>query len=279
MKKAAVFFILIFICSFAFAELSPEETLNKYYSASSSENMQEFLSVVETEHLNSDELKVETDFVQALWDRVDKQEYEILEIRKTVTDDGKTALLNYIMTSSYTVVKGNEKVEFKGMEYVALLVNDSGTWKVSFAMPLGDYLKTRQTITETKAAVEETKIIAKGIDEARKNPPEIKVSDIVPKDNFDIILLLVLAVIGIGVLIGVKIMLAIIKAVFGGKKQQVVKEEKKETENRIIEKKPEPSEKTSKKEYTAAMKILRKRYAKGEITTDDFERMKEDLEG
>ncbi|MFH1240391.1 MAG: SHOCT domain-containing protein [Candidatus Diapherotrites archaeon] len=120
----------------------------------------------------------------------------------------------------------------------------------------------------------------------------------------------------VGWLIALIVIAIILKAVFGRKKKEKPKEEKPAQEKSVeekpkpqpkpevkeqkpVDKKPEPKQESepepkkeiqetikkepsktmTNKEYSDAMKVLRKRYAAGEITTQQFKEMKKELEG
>jgi len=287
-------FVILLSCTYA---LTPEEALDKYYSSSTTENIDEYLSVLDTTGMSGQEIADEKKLVELIWNTVDEQSYSIHEIRKVLTEDGKTALLNFILTSSYKNTATGEVTSFSNIEHVALLSNDSGDWKVIYSIPFEEYLKLRDLGIQ---AIEMERQLEEGVQEILRVEEQGGVPKVlidgepydgngdsqppVPGDFIDFLINIVI------VIIVLLILYSIIKSVFKKKKpkekKEVVKKVEKK-EEKAVEKKPEDvkapeiprsPKPTTKKEFSDAMKVLRKRYASGEITKEQFQEMKKELE-
>ena len=274
MKKTLLLVLLLLFSCTCFA-LTPEETLEKYYSSSSSENLDDFLSVLDTSSLSQTEIAEQKGFLQSVWDQVDNQEYSIADSRIVITEDGKTALVNYIINFSYEGPEG--KTSVKDAQYVALLLKDSGDWKVAYAIPLENYLNLRNNMVSLKAVSEQGEILESEMNDFVGQDQKVKVN--VGPAGFGFLGGIVEGLMTIGTIIVAGLIVLFVLSLFKKKKPENQQPENKSEEEPNLESVvPEAKNPKSKADYSKAMKILRKRYAKGEITTDEFNMMKKELE-
>lgn len=322
MKKIVIYTALIMLLSTTVA-LTPEETLREYYNASASEDIQAYMAIIDTSQMSQQELQNHKQLAELTWNSIENQQYSIGKLRTIVTEDGKTAFLDYILTASYENTANGEKTSLKNVEHVALLLKDTGNWKQAFAMPLEDYLTFRDTMVQMKAVQNELNTAVSEIEEFEQTgKPQILLDGqppgtIVNGNWLTGILDMLISLVVIGIIIDT---ILIIISLFKGKKGTPAKKEKEKTapeketagknipvkkeqekkeiidskkENiapkkaAITKKEPEKSQpkketltkKTEKEktEFSQAMKILRQRYAKGEINKKQFDEMKKDL--
>ncbi len=296
MKK--FLFLLLFLIFFSFVSAdSPEEAIEKYYSSSASENLDEFFSVTDLTGLTEEDIALEKRIVELMWNTIDEQTYSITEKKTVIDKAGENALVQFKLSASYKNIKTAEETSFTDMAYIALLSKQEN-WKVVFSIPIKEYLELRERTVEMKAIEEEAQTL---IDDNPKEDGKVLI-DGKPWDengngditDFSLLGLIDLAILGVEIIIGILVLLLIIsffKGKKGGSSQQHVvvnvnapKEDKSAKDKSAKDKpvegtkpKEKPAPAAQKKERSDAMKILRKRFASGEITKKEFDEMKKSL--
>ena len=90
MKKTLILVFLVFFLSIALAD-SPKEAVEKYYSSSAAENLEEYFSVTDLTGLNQEDIALEKKIVELVWNTIDEQTYSITE-KESIIDDIKNVI-------------------------------------------------------------------------------------------------------------------------------------------------------------------------------------------
>ncbi|MFH1588569.1 MAG: SHOCT domain-containing protein [Candidatus Diapherotrites archaeon] len=295
MKKLLLLFFVLIFSSIVLAD-SPEEAIEKYYSSSAAENLEEYFSVTDLTGLDQEDIALEKRIVELMWNTIDEQTYSITEKETVIDEAGENALVQFKLSASYKNMKTGEATSFTEMAYIALL-SKQGNWKIVYSVPMKEYLELRQRTVEMKAIEAEMESF---IEQNPKEEGKLLV-DGKPWDGNgtgdgilegSLLGLIDSAILGVEIVIAVLVLLLVVSFFKGGKKedsapssQQVVvnvNASETQTQKPAAEaKQPKPAEQAqsamTKKEFSESMKILRKRYASGEITKKQFNEMKKDL--
>lgn len=147
--KYIMFILLAFGIVFA---NSYEDALEAYYSASVLEDANAFMESVDTSNASSSQLANTLELTILIWEEYDTDAYSISNLE--CIEDAGYALCKY---SLYAKISGAETLSYD-LEYISLLHKIDGLWKVSFAMPLDEYLETRaeqQKLATTDAMLDD----------------------------------------------------------------------------------------------------------------------------
>lgn len=132
MKKLLIALIL-FAALFA---AGIEDTIAGYYAASKSENIEEFMSYVDTSDLDASEIEYERQMMLGIWEVYDTEEYYIRGLEYATDPSGEYAMAGYSLNAT---ISGAENFNYE-LDYVMLLHNVGGNWKVSYVMPYEEYV-------------------------------------------------------------------------------------------------------------------------------------------
>ena len=132
MKK--ILFALI-LCAALFAA-GIEDTIAGYYAASKSENIEEFMSYVDTSGLDGSEIEFERQMMLGIWEAYDTDNYRISGLEYSMDATGEYAMAGYSLNAT---ISGAENFNYE-LDYVMLLHKVGGSWKVSSVMPYEEYV-------------------------------------------------------------------------------------------------------------------------------------------
>ncbi|MCP4647588.1 MAG: hypothetical protein GY852_07620 [bacterium] len=132
MKKLLIALIL---CAALFAA-GIEDTIAGYYAASKSENIEEFMSYVDTSDLDASEIEYEREMMLGIWEAYDTEEYHIRGLEYSTDTSGEYAMAGYSLNAT---ISGAENFDYE-LDYVMLLHSVGGNWKVSYVMPYEEYV-------------------------------------------------------------------------------------------------------------------------------------------
>jgi len=141
MMKIIFFLSLISLASFA---ASIEDTVNTYYEASKQENIESYMDHIDTSEMENDEIEHIRELTLGIWEAYDTDHYTVSSLEYFTESDYSMA--QYTLNAS---VSGAENFEFE-LEYVMLLHNVDGNWKVVSSMPYEEYAN----LTEESRALE-----------------------------------------------------------------------------------------------------------------------------
>ena len=130
--------ILVFLAFGMLFANTPQQALDAYYNAFMLEDIDSFMDAVDTSNTTSEQVSNTRELTMLLWQQYDTDSYSISELE--CLEDGDDALCEYRL---HAKISGAESLSYD-LEYIALLHKVSGEWKVSFAMPLDEYLETRE---------------------------------------------------------------------------------------------------------------------------------------
>jgi len=295
MKKILILFFILFFSLTVLAD-SPEEAIEKYYSSSAVENLEEYFSVTDLTGLNQEDIALEKRIVELTWNTIDEQTYSIKEKETVIDEAGENALVQFKLSASYKNVKTGEATSFSDMVYIALLSKQEN-WKIVYSIPMKEYLELREKTVQMKAIESEMESL---IEDNPKEDGKVLIDGKPWIGNGgtgqgSLLGLIDSAIFGVEIIIGIIVLLLVASFFTGGKKEestqgtgehqivvnvntrgvQSTKQPKTETQAKPAE---QAKTEMSKKEFSDAMKILRKRFALGEITKEQFNQMKKDLE-
>ncbi|MBN1941448.1 MAG: hypothetical protein JW772_04680 [Candidatus Diapherotrites archaeon] len=128
---------------------TPEQALEKYYSSSHAENLEEHFSVVYTEGMSGEEIEAYSEIIEMTWDEIEIHSYSINNAEAILSDSEDEALIKYNLDLDYTVDSG-ERLAVEGIPYIAYLIKTSD-WQIAFAMPASDYLELKSQVIEVEA--------------------------------------------------------------------------------------------------------------------------------
>jgi len=132
MKKLLIALIL-FAAVFA---AGIEDTVAGYYAANKNENIEEFMGYVDTSGLSESEIAYEREMVLGIWEAYDTEEYYIGGLEYATDESGEYAMAGYSLNAT---ISGAENFDYE-LDYVMLLHNVGGSWKVSSVMPYEEYV-------------------------------------------------------------------------------------------------------------------------------------------
>jgi hypothetical protein len=132
MKKLMIALIL-FAAVFA---AGIEDTVAGYYAANKNENIEEFMSYVDTSGLDASEIAYEREMVLGIWEAYDTEEYYIRGLEYSTDPSGEYAMAGYSLNAT---ISGAENFDYE-LDYVMLLHSVGGSWKVSSVMPYEEYV-------------------------------------------------------------------------------------------------------------------------------------------
>jgi hypothetical protein len=127
--------IALLLCAATFA-VGIEEAIAGYYAASKSEDIESFMSRVDTSNRSASEIEYEREMALGIWDAYDTEEYRISGLEYHVDPSGEYAMAAYSLNAT---VSGAENFNFES-DYVMLLHRVGGTWTVAYVMPYEEYL-------------------------------------------------------------------------------------------------------------------------------------------
>ncbi len=287
-RKTALLFCLVFLCSAAFAQ--NEELLgliDDYYAGVEAQDADAVLATM----VEQDDYALTREVIEALITSYSQSGFELEFVSESVSDDGTMANIIFDASGQVTEEESGQTLEISD-RFIALFVLEGSGLKISRLMPLVDFTQEIKQYNDIEeAASEQNESEWEAVQDGDWNPIE----ELVIMAG----LLFVLLFIG-GVI-----------AVIG----KLWKKNKEKEEEKVVEKKPgkaEPKESVkqdkdkikeksvkkevpekketatqkargteepkTKKEYSDAVKILRKRFAGGEITKEQFKEMKELLD-
>ncbi len=291
MKEKIVFLLLILFCFSFVSANSPKEAVEKYYSSSASENLEEYFSVVDLSGLTEEDTALEKMIVELTWNTIDEQTYSIKEMESVMDETGTGALVQFKLSASYKNTKTGETTSFNDVDYIALLSKQEN-WKIVYSIPMKEYLELRQRTLDLKAVEEEMQTFK---EEEPKTEGKLLVDGKPYTGNPEkgsLLGLIDSLIFGVQVIIAIIVLLLILSFFTGNKKEekssggqnvvvnvnsngsQPTKKQETQKKMKALGVKLNPE---TKKEFSDAMKILRKRYATGEITKKEFNQMKKDL--
>ena len=134
MKQIILFFLAL---GMLFAN-TPQQALDAYYAAFMLEDIDAFMDAVDISNTTSEQVSNTRELTMLLWQQYDTDAYSISELE--CLEDEDDALCEYML---HAEISGAETLSYD-LEYLSLLHKVSGEWKVSFAMPLDEYLETRE---------------------------------------------------------------------------------------------------------------------------------------
>ncbi|MCK4319441.1 hypothetical protein KAW38_02615 [Candidatus Micrarchaeota archaeon] len=135
--KRMIFVLLLF--GFFFAN-TVGDTVNGYYLASYNEDIDVYMGYMDVLDLTDEEVQTTRELTLGIFSAYNTEEYMVTDLEHVV--DGKYALAQYEL---YAKISGAESVEYT-LDYVMLLHNIMGDWKIVFVMPLDDYLESSNQI-------------------------------------------------------------------------------------------------------------------------------------
>jgi len=290
MKRILFLFIVLILFSFASAD-SPEEAIEKYYLSSASENLEEYFSVTDLTGLDSDDIALEKKIVELVWNTIDEQTYSITEKKSVIDEQGTGALVQFKLSAGYKNIKTGEATSFTNAAYIALLSKQEN-WKIVYSIPMKEYLELRERTVQMQAIEEEAQIL---IDDNPKEGGKILIDGKPWTGNGNgdgtgsLLGLIDTGIFAVEIIIGILMLLLVVSFFKGGKKEDSSSSSQQVVVNvnssKIPSQKPaaktKPTEQQqkqiAKQEFSDSMKILRKRFASGEITKKEFSEMKKSL--
>ncbi len=290
MKITLIAIALLLLLSFGFAD-TPEEALEKYYTAAEAENLDQYFSVVSTRQMTEEDLAFEKRVVELTWNSVEGQSHKIEGLQTIVDGEGKTALMQFNLTASYKNSKTGETTSLESIPFLALALKE-GVWRIAFSMPLAEYIQLRKDSSQLQA-------IEKEIEGLAENTGEEKALLLIDGEKFDpdkpdedgtltdiqkeLLAIIDTAIMVVSALIAIVILLIVWTLVKGRKAGPKVTAKPETVAKKPVEpaKKQEPAKPQEqakpKPGRSDAMKILRQRLAKGEISKEKFKGLKKEL--
>lgn len=128
-----VIFFLSLISMIAFAA-SIGNTVNTYYEASKQEDIESYMSHIDTSEMETDEIEHIKELTLGIWDVYDTDHYTVSNLEYFT--ESEYSMAQYTLNAS---VSGAENFEFE-LEYVMLLHDIDGNWKVVSSMPYEEYV-------------------------------------------------------------------------------------------------------------------------------------------
>lgn len=117
---------------------SPQEALDSYYTAFMQEDIDAFMDSACTSNRTNSQVSDTRELLSGLWQHYDTDAYAISGLE--CIEEGEDALCEYKL---HAEISGAETLSYD-LDYIALLHKVNGQWKVCFAMPLDEYLETRE---------------------------------------------------------------------------------------------------------------------------------------
>ncbi len=151
MKKLLLIFLAL---GMLFAN-TPQQALDSYYTAYMLEDIDAFMGTIDTSDTTSEQVSSTRERTTLLWQQYDTDSYAISEL--DCLEDGEDALCEYQL---HAEISGAETFS-SDMDYVALLHKVSGEWKVSFAIPLDEYIEAKEEQENLARLDEENELYSK----------------------------------------------------------------------------------------------------------------------
>lgn len=162
MKKIMIALIL-FAALFA---AGVEETIAGYYAANQEEDIEEFMGYMDASGLSESEIEFEQEMVLGIWEAYDTEEYHISGLEYSTDASGEYAMAGYLLN---VTISGAENFDYE-LDYVMLLHNVGGNWKVKYVMPYEEYLNMseqgRDLLAIDYIAEEEYGLVSEPLEEA-----------------------------------------------------------------------------------------------------------------
>lgn len=130
--------ILVFLAIGMLFANTPQQALDSYYTAFMLEDIGSFMDTVDTSNTTNEQVSNTRELTMLLWQQYDTDSYSISGLE--CLEEGEDALCEYQL---HAEISGAETLSYD-LDYIALFHKVSGNWKVSFAMPLDEYLETRE---------------------------------------------------------------------------------------------------------------------------------------
>ncbi len=134
MKKLLLIFLAL---GMLFAN-TQQQALDSYYTSFMLEDIDAFMDTTDTSNATSEQVSNTREQTTLLWQQYNIDSYAISELE--CLEDGDDALCEYKL---HAEISGAETFSYD-LDYIALFHKASGEWKVSFAMPLDEYLEVRE---------------------------------------------------------------------------------------------------------------------------------------
>jgi len=141
MMKITFFLVLISMAAFA---ASIENTVNAYYESSKAEDIESYMSHIDTSKMGDEEINHVRELTLGIWDAYNTDHYTVSNLRYFT--ESNYSMAQYTLNAS---VSGAENFEFE-LEYVMLLHKIDGSWRVVSSMPYEEYAN----VTEESRALE-----------------------------------------------------------------------------------------------------------------------------
>jgi hypothetical protein len=131
--------ILLVLLAFGmlFASI-PQQALESYYAAFMQEDIDAFMGSTCASNRTASQISDTRELVSGLWQHYNTDAYAISGLE--CIEEGEDSLCQYML---HAEISGAETLSYD-LEYLALLHKESGEWRVCFAMPLDEYLETRE---------------------------------------------------------------------------------------------------------------------------------------
>jgi len=136
-KHFAVFaLIVVFVSGLYYASsMSVSDTVSEYYKITANEDLNAYMNILDTSKSTDESIKHTRAMAKEVFDKYDTDTHKVSNLKYIV--DGDYALAKYTL---YAKISGAESFDYT-LTYIMLLHNIDGKQKVSFVMPLHDYLK------------------------------------------------------------------------------------------------------------------------------------------
>ena len=147
--------LLIFLAFGMLFANTPQQALDSYYSSFMLEDIDAFMDTSDTSTSTSEQVSNTRERTTLLWEQYDTDTYSISKLE--CLEDGDDALCEYKL---HAEISGAETFSYD-LDHITLLHKVSGEWKVSFAIPLDEYLETREEQEKLAMLDEEQELYSK----------------------------------------------------------------------------------------------------------------------
>jgi len=269
-KKLFLVMTLLFFAGTAVAQTTElTQLLDNYYDGIEAGDTSKVLATM----INPDDEGVTKAILEELLTKFPQSDLQMEFVSEEFSEDGAAANQIFNLKGKMTDSETNKTIEINNI-FIAVFVKKSGNWKISRVMPLAEF--TKEIRANNDLEEEATKL------------NEQEWQDDGNKKNDDELGLIDTLISWVGWAILIVFGLFVLSFLRKGKKKEagpvkveVKKDPKEEPKKEIVQEKKvkvvpkkkidiPSAKKMTKKEYSNAMKILRKRFASGEITREDF---------